>query len=216
MNLLNENNPVHQFFNLLGDIIIANLLFLLCSLPLITIGPSLTALYHCMLRTVKGSNPGTVRTFFRALKENFVQSLLAWIGFLGAAAVLFLNLRFLETVNTAAGQLFLYLSLAVAGLLFLLFLYTFPVIAAFSDTLTHLLRNAAAFLFLHFPSTLIIATVSFLPLYMTYLDLKLLPLYAFCWFFFGFGLTAFLNSLLFYRMFKPFLANDTDTQKENP
>ena len=51
MNLLNEDNVVHIALNKIGDIVIANLLFVLCSLPLITAGPALTALYHCMLRT---------------------------------------------------------------------------------------------------------------------------------------------------------------------
>ena len=55
MNLLNEDNVVHVFLNKLGDIVIANLLFILCCIPVITIGPSLTALYHCMMRTVKGN-----------------------------------------------------------------------------------------------------------------------------------------------------------------
>lgn len=211
MNLLNENNPVHLFFNFLGDIIIANLLFLLCSVPLITIGPSLTALYHCMLRTVKGNNNGTVRTFFRAFKENFRQSLIAWLSFVAAALILFLNLRFLNSQDSSAAGLLFLLSLSIVALLVLLFLYTFPVIAAFSDTLPHLLRNALAFAFLHFPSTLLIVTVSILPMFMTYQDLKLLPLYAFCWFFFGFGLTAYVNSVVLYRMFRPYLrAEETE------
>mgnify|MGYP000733174805 CR=1 FL=1 len=68
MNLLNEDNVVHVFLNKLGDIVIANLLFILCCIPVITIGPSLTALYHCMMRTVKGNNNGTTKTFFRAFK----------------------------------------------------------------------------------------------------------------------------------------------------
>ena len=79
MNLLNEDNVVHVFLNKLGDIVIANLLFILCSIPVITIGPALTALYHCMMRTVKGNNNGTTRTFFRAFKENFKQSLIVWL-----------------------------------------------------------------------------------------------------------------------------------------
>ena len=94
MNLLNEDNVVHVFLNKLGDIVIANLLFILCSIPVITIGPSLTALYHCMMRTVKGNNNGTTKTFFRAFKENFKQSLIIWLLTLAAGAVLILNIRF--------------------------------------------------------------------------------------------------------------------------
>ena len=95
MNLLNEDNVVHVFLNKLGDIVIANLLFILCCIPVITIGPSLTALYHCMMRTVKGNNNGTTKTFFRAFKENFKQSLIIWLLILAAGTMIILNIRFL-------------------------------------------------------------------------------------------------------------------------
>lgn len=205
MNLLNENNAVHIFLNKIGDIVIANLLFLLCCIPIITIGPSLTALYHCMLRSIKGNDYGTIRTFFHALKENFIQSLIVWLSMIAAAFILITNIGFLWTSPSITGQLLLCASFGVTVLLLILVLYIFPVIAAFSNTTGQLVKNAFAFAFMHIPSTLAIVTISTLPMIMTYLDLKLLPLYACCWFFFGFGLTAYINSFLFYRMFRPYL-----------
>ena len=196
MNLLNEDNVVHIALNKIGYIVISNLLFVLCSLPLITAGPALTALYHCTLRTVKGNNNGTVKTFFRAFRQNFVQSFILWLGILAFGFILFLNTRFLIQTDSGYGKMFFYLSGAILGLLVIITLYAFPVIAAFSGTLKNQLKNSFLFAFMHFPSTLVIAVISILPLYMTYQDLKLLPLYACCWFFFGFGLTAYINSLI--------------------
>ncbi len=208
MNLLNEDNVIHIFLNKLGDIIVANLLFLVCCIPIITIGPALTALYHCMLRTVKGNNNGTTKTFFRAFKENFRQSLIVWLGLLAVGFILFLNIRFLQNTASVVSKPLFYVSLGIAGLVIILALYIFPVIAAFANTTVNLLKNAYVFAFLHFPSTLAIAVITILPMFMTYRDIKLMPLYACCWFFFGFGLTAYVNSLLLYRMFKPFLEKE--------
>lgn len=208
MNLLNEDNVIHIFLNKLGDIIVANLLFLVCCIPIITIGPALTALYHCMLRTVKGNNNGTTKTFFRAFKENFRQSLIVWLGLLAVGFILFLNIRFLQNTASVMSKPLFYVSLGIAGLVIILALYIFPVIAAFANTTVNLLKNAYVFAFLHFPSTLAIAVITILPMFMTYRDIKLMPLYACCWFFFGFGLTAYVNSLLLYRMFKPFLEKE--------
>lgn len=208
MNLLNEDNVIHIFLNKLGDIIVANLLFLVCCIPIVTIGPALTALYHCMLRTVKGNNNGTTKTFFRAFKENFRQSLIVWLGLLAVGFILFLNIRFLQNTASVVSKPLFYVSLGIAGLVIILALYIFPVIAAFANTTVNLLKNAYVFAFLHFPSTLAIAVITILPMFMTYRDIKLMPLYACCWFFFGFGLTAYVNSLLLYRMFKPFLEKE--------
>lgn len=205
MNFFNENNIIFVALNKIGDIILANLLFILCSIPLVTIGPSLTALYHCMLRTVNGNNNGTVKTFFRAFRQSFRQSLIVWLGLVVVGLLLFLDTRFLLQTGSDTGKIFYYLSGIVLALVVILALYIFPVIAAFTNTLRNLLKNAFLFAFMHFPSTLTIAVISILPMYMTYRDLKLLPLYACCWFFFGFGLTAYINSFFFYRMFRPYL-----------
>lgn len=180
MNFFNENNIIFVALNKIGDIILANLLFILCSIPLVTIGPSLTALYHCMLRTVKGNNNGTVKTFFRAFRQSFRQSLIVWLGLVVVGLLLFLDTRFLLQTGSDTGKIFYYLSGIVLALVVILALYIFPVIAAFANTLRNLLKNAFLFAFMHFPSTLTIAVISILPMYMTYHDLKLLPLYACC------------------------------------
>lgn len=210
MNLLNEDNVVHVFLNKLGDIVIANLLFILCSIPVITIGPALTALYHCMMRTVKGNNNGTTRTFFRAFKENFKQSLIVWLLILAAGIVLVLNIRFLLHSGSGTAQILFYLSVGVLTLLVIFSLYIFPVIATFANTLGALCRNAFLLAFMHFPTTIAMAVISIFPLYMTYIDVKMQPLYTCCWFFFGFGLVAFINSMLLYRFFKKLLPPEED------
>ena len=183
MNLLNEDNVVHVFLNKLGDIVIANLLFILCSIPVITIGPALTALYHCMMRTVKGNNNGTTRTFFPGLQGEF-QTIPDRV----AADPCGRNHTcaepsFLLHANGSAANMLFYLTIGVLTLLVIFSLYIFPVIATFANSLGALCRNAFLLAFMHFPTTVAMAVITIFPLYMTYLDVKLQPLYACCWFF---------------------------------
>ncbi len=208
MNLFNEDNIVNIALNKVGDVIVCNLLFILCSIPLVTIGPALTALYHCMLRSVKGNLNGAARTFFRTFKENFFQSLGVWLLFILLLTVCLIDLSFLSKQSSELSGIFFYLSGAVTFFLVIGGLYIFPVIAAFSNTLKNLLKNAYIFAFMHFPSTILLAVITILPMFMTYQDLDLLPLYACCWFFFGFGLTALINSHILYRFFKKYLDDD--------
>lgn len=214
MNLLNQDNIVHEFLNNVGDIVIANILFIFCSIPLVTIGPSLTALYHCSLRSVKGNSYGTVKTFFRAFKENFVQSLVIWLGIAAAGFILITNIRFLGTETGQTGHMFMILSEGLIVLLVIFALYVFPVIAAFTGSTAEQIKNAVIFAFMRFPYTILIVIISVFPMYMTYQDYKLMPLWACCWFFFGFGLTAYLNSLMLYRLFKPYLEKESGTESE--
>ena len=124
--------------------------------------------------------------------------------------MLILNIRFLLHAEGSAAHMLFYLSVGVLTLLIIFTLYIFPVIATFANTLGALCRNAFLLAFMHFPTTLAIAVITIFPLYMTYLDAKLQPLYACCWFFFGFGLVAFINSMLLYRFFKKLLPPEED------
>ena len=78
-----------------------------------------------MMRTVKGNNNGTTRTFFfRAFKENFKQSLIVWSLILVAGIILVLNLRFLLHANGSAANMLFYLTIGVLTLL-VIFSYTY-------------------------------------------------------------------------------------------
>lgn len=204
-NLLDENNFLHIFLNRLGDIIVSNLLFLLCSIPIVTIGPALTALYHTMLKIVKGNEGKTAKTFFAAFRQNFVQSAAVWLLILLAAIITAADIYYFHFSQSGMGSILYLLSLGVAVILILFTLYIFPVIAAFSGSLGALIKDAFVFICMRFHYAIFITVVTTFPLIMTYQDLKLLPLSAFYWFFLGFGVIAYINSFLFYRLFRPFL-----------
>lgn len=214
MNFFNEDNFLHIFLNRAGDIIIANLLFLVCSIPLVTIGASLTALYYCMLRIVKGNPAGITGMFFKSFRENFKQATAAWLILASAGTVLLLNIRFLLTSPSSTAKPLLLLSCGMLVLVFLEVLYLFPVLAAFSNRLGALMKNAFLFAFIHFPTTLACSLLLLIPLIMTYRDLRLLPLYTFCWTFFGFGLIAYIQALLMYHFFRKYLPDEEETKQE--
>ena len=49
-----KENPVIAFLNKMADLILLNLIFLLCCIPVVTIGPAITALYAVSLRSEMG------------------------------------------------------------------------------------------------------------------------------------------------------------------
>ena len=205
INLLNEDNFLHIFLNRVGDIVVSNLLFVLCSVPIVTIGPALTALYQVMLKIAKGDEPRPARVFFKAFRQNFRQSLILWLGLLAAALITAADIYYFHTNTSGLGRAMFLLSLGVAVLLGLLTLYVFPVTAAFVGSVKDMLRDSFAFLFMRFHYALLIAVLTTFPMIMTYTDLQMLPLSAFFWFFLGFGLIAYLNAKLFYKLFRPYL-----------
>ena len=69
------------------DMLIIGFYFLVCSLPIFTIGASLTALYYAIHKCVyKGR--GYTLEFFHSFKENFKQSTLSWLIFIAFFGIL--------------------------------------------------------------------------------------------------------------------------------
>lgn len=212
--LFNENNFLSIALNRLGDLVISNLLFILCSIPIVTIGPAFTALHYCTLRIVKGTHTRTIKTFFSAFKENFKQSLIAWLGSLLIFAVLITNINFLRITDTSFSRILMYMSIIILVFVFFMNLYIYPVIAAFQGNLKTLLCNAFIFIGSHLFKTILMAIIWLFPLATTYFDVQLQPLYVFCWFFFLFSTLAYINSFILYRMFKPYLGDDDEDDEE--
>lgn len=61
------------------DIIWAGLLWLVCSLPVITFGASTTALYYAVVKCIRHERGRLTGSFFRAFRDNFRQATLLWL-----------------------------------------------------------------------------------------------------------------------------------------
>ena len=70
------------------DLILLNILWLLCSVPFITIGASTTALYSVTLKMAANEEGYIIRGFWDAFKKSFKQSTLVWLILLAVGAVL--------------------------------------------------------------------------------------------------------------------------------
>lgn len=127
-----------------------NLLWFVCSLPIITIGASTTALYYASLKLIRGEEGSSVAgMFFRSFRENFRQATVLWlillaVGlFLGADGYILYHLRAVSSGTMAVvWTLLLAVLIAAAVLYVIVLLYTFPLVASVSNTTLAMLKNA--------------------------------------------------------------------------
>ena len=56
-----------------------NLLWLICSIPVFTLGAATTALYDVSLKIVRDEETSITRQFFRSFRRNFRQSTVLWL-----------------------------------------------------------------------------------------------------------------------------------------
>ena len=126
-----------------------NLLWILCSLPLVTMGAATTALYSVTLKLVDGTEGNITRQFFRAFRENFRQATTLWLILLGLGLALcgdgyiLWHLRASSTGSAAVlWTLLLGVVLAACLAYGILCLYVFPLVASVVNTNAAMLKNA--------------------------------------------------------------------------
>lgn len=143
--------------------ILLTLLAVFASLPLVTLGASLSALYYTAFKILEDDNQSTVRNFFHSFRQNLVQGMVISIIVLVLGGLLFFDVRFMLilTAGSAASGLSMPLLCAgwvicvFLGILFLfLVLYLFPLQARFFNPLSVTLKNALAAGIRYLPKTL--------------------------------------------------------------
>lgn len=208
-NLFNLDNPFIQFLARIGDMILVNFLFLICSLPVITIGASLTALHKVGQDMSAEEERSSIRTFFRAFRENFKQATAAWllvlIFFAGMGCNLLLTAAYLTGLPAQVCKWLLYL---VIFLMLSIAAYLFPLIARYENTLRQHFINASVLAVVKLPRTLLAVALNVLPLAVAYLSIPTFIRTLVFWFTLGFSMTSYITGILFQPVFTEIEAPD--------
>ena len=204
--LFNYDNPVWRFIGKLGDLILLNLLWVVCSIPIITIGASTTAVYYVTLKLVRDEDDSTIRSFFHSFKSNFKQATLIWILLMAVGAVLGFDLWFFQSgLMPFDGIPAAFFTAASGGLMFLylfIVLYVFPIQARFYNPVKRTLFNAFFMSVRHLFQTLGLLITDAAVVVGTYFGMFYVPQLGMLLFLFGFPLIAFINSYFFHVIFK--------------
>lgn len=203
--LFGEESAVGRFLNRLYVVVVSNLLFVLFSLPVVTIGASLSALNYTLMKFRRGDRHFKVAAmFWKGFKESFVK---ATVCFVACVALMLFQALEISWCRQFTGPvaLFRYALVGLMALETILAVYLFPVIAAFNGGIGELLKNALYFAFSKPHCMLLCVALYVAPLAATYVYLRYLPLWAFLWLMFGFAAIAYLAGGIMLRQFLPFL-----------
>lgn len=136
--MFRPDSPFMRALAWLTDVVWINILMIVTSLPVITIGASLTAGYDTARRLSIGEG-NTTRHFFRAFKENLVKSTLLWLVFGPLAALIIWSWIAIKVVP-------LYIPMfAVTIVWYIAFLWVWAVQSHFENSFGHQLWNSFLF-----------------------------------------------------------------------
>ncbi len=216
--LFNYDNPVWRFIGRLADIMILNVLWVICSLPIFTIGASTTALYYCTLKIVRDEDYGNFKMFFKSFRLNFKQATIIWLAMLLVGSILFGDFYFFGKVmtgNTTVRFILRAFTMALMLIWVFLFLYVWPLLSRFDNSIKKTVSNAIFMSMINIGNTLAILVTDVAIVIAAYFCFYYLPMLIPVILLLGFPLIAWINSTMFEHIFKKYMPKEeTEAKRE--
>ena len=143
-------SPLMQGLSMVADMLVLNVLTLLCSIPILTVGAALTAMNDVVIHIIRQEERSITRDYFRAFRANLKNGLLFGILLLAASGLLYFD--YLCALTYVPAMRFGIAAIAI--LLLALTIYTLALLARYDSSLWKTIRNAAALSAGYFPRTL--------------------------------------------------------------
>lgn len=198
--IFDMDSPVMRVLNRVGDLLILNLLMIVCCLPVITVGASFTAMHYVLLKMVRGEEGYLVRGFFKSFKRNFRQATIIWLIMLVVIAIYVGDVLIFNYSQIVFPKALVVIVIAVAVLALLIAMYIFPLLSRFDNTIFNTIKNAALMSFLNLPKTLLMLVIYILPFVIAYFSTYSIIFVIM----FGYSVPAYGAAWLYSGIFKKF------------
>jgi len=205
----NLDSPVMRFMTKVADIMILNLLFVITSLPVFTIGASLTALYSVAMKLVRDEESGIFHSYFHAFKMNFRQSTVFWLGTVVVFIVVILDMLILARIDSPIAAAMNTGVFILGVFLLMVCQYIFPLVAKFDAGILQTLKNACLMAVAHLPKTILITAFVAGCGVITFYSSHTIYAAAIIWTFIGFGLVAVANSAILLKIFERYIHKES-------
>lgn len=152
--LFNMDNGIFSVLGKLFDIILLSIIWLICCIPIVTIGPSTTAMYYTVVKVIRRNRGYIAREFFHSFKQNLLEGIIAWVIMLVLGMLLMFNV---ELSGQLPGKLNLVMSYCYRVFFVLLIcisIYVFPNLSRFDLKILQLFKTSLIMAIKHLPSTI--------------------------------------------------------------
>ena len=205
--LFKANNPFWQSMGTVYDLFIVNTLWLLCCLPVITIGPATAAAFYALTQRLLGEQSTIRQDFFRSFKQNFRQGIVLGLLLSAVGAFLILDIRLCRLSGTGIYTFFMFFF----GVLFLFWsmtaLYAFPLLSKFERSTKEILIWAFTLAISNLPLTLTMLFVAAVSLWLCHIVPGLI--------FIMFGVAAQFITTVMLSVFRPYLPKPEEDNPED-
>lgn len=154
-NLFNMDNAFFRFMGKLFDVVALNLVFIIVCIPIVTIGPAVSALYYASVKSIRRDRSYPIKEFFKAFKRDFKQSFIVGLILVLAAAIIYVDIRFVVDYIKNDFTAMRYVYLVIGLVISFISVYIFPLISRFSLKISGLFRLSFYLAIRHLLTTIV-------------------------------------------------------------
>ena len=158
MKFFSVDGALYKFLSRLWDMVKLNFMWLLFSLPVVTVGAATVAAYSVTLKMVDEQEGYVARQFVKAFKENWRQGIPMGLLALFCSYAVYLDFE-LQRVAAGDSTMFLIFGIVAAFVFGMSFIYAFPLSARYENTLIGTLKNSVNIATRYFARTLLLVAV---------------------------------------------------------
>ncbi|MCD7736404.1 MAG: DUF624 domain-containing protein [Lachnospiraceae bacterium] len=210
----NMDNVVWRTLGRLADLMVLNLLFLLCCIPVFTIGASLTALNYVTLKIHDGEEGYIARSFFKSFRQNFKQATGMWLIELLVGIVLVLDIMILRSAEGTFATVLTVIILIVCVIYLMVFLYLFAILSRFDNTVKNTFKNSFIMAIADFPRTLAMLAITVAAVLISFYNITTITWALLIWILLVFALISYCNTYFLAAVFKKYMPEDDDRDKD--
>ena len=207
-NIFNPDNKFFSFMGRVADLMILNLLCIVCCIPVVTAGPAIAAMYYITLKMARNEESYVVKGFFHSFKQNLKQGIVIQIIMLLLGIVLAFDLYFCRMMS---GQGAVY---RIFSYIFVAALFVYPVLAKFFNTTKNLFRNSILMSIRHLPYTILMMVITAAPVLLGIFVAQAFPFMILFYIMLGFATVTYINSRFFVKLFDNYIPEDAGKDTE--
>lgn len=202
MKLFDYEGPLMSALIYIGELILLNVVYVLCCIPVVTIGAATAAMYKVTLDNANGYSGAVIKRFFEAFKDNFKKATIEWIVMLGVAVFLYIDFQIITQTTFSLIHMVEIVFVIVLFLYLPTLTFVFPIQAYYENTVAKNLKNAVALGIAKFPQSILLIAINYLPVILLIVNITAFFYVVPFWFIIGFSATNQISAYIFRRIFK--------------
>lgn len=196
--LFNYDSSIMRFLGRMADLMLLNVIALICCIPIVTIGAVLTAMHYVCLRMKRNVEGHIVRNFLKSFRENFKQSTIIWLILLAMALFLGFDLYITSNITSTLGQILQVVITTAVVLTLFVYMWVFALQAKFVNSVSRTIKNALIISCVHFFRTIYMIILGLLPILLVMVSVRVVPVVLLL----GISLPVYLSVTTYNKVFE--------------